>query len=58
MSKESLGAKKTLEICVSSAVLEYNTGKKGVEIIMKKAGLKIGRLQSDSYHKLICISPY
>ena len=44
--------KKTLEICVSSAVLEYNTGKKGIEIVMNKAGLKIGRLQSESYHNV------
>ena len=52
MSKESLCYKENIRnLCfLSSFRIEH--WKKGVEIIMKKAGLKIGRLQSDSYDNI------
>ena len=43
---------KTLEICVSSAVLEFNGGKIDIENVMMKVGLNIGELQSIAYCKI------
>ena len=44
--------RKTLEICVSSAVLEFNEGKNGIEYVTMKVGLNIGELQSIAYCKI------
>ena len=43
---------KPLEICVSSAVLEYNEGKNGIIQAMKGVGLMIGEQQETCYKKL------
>ena len=43
--------RKTLEICVSSAVIEFNEGKLGIQSIFKKAGMKIATMQSQSYQR-------
>ena len=44
--------RKTLEICASSAVLEFNEGKNGIENVMMKVCLNIGELQSIVYCKI------
>jgi len=43
--------RKTLEIGVSSAVLEFNNGKEGIFDVMKRAGLSIGEIQKQSTEK-------
>ena len=44
--------KKTLEICVSSAVLEFNEGKSGILKVLKKLGLAAGYLQLSAYKSI------
>ena len=44
--------RKTLEMCVLSAVLKFNEGKNGIETFTMKVGLNIGELQSTAYCKV------
>ena len=45
--------RKTLEIGISSAVIEFNEGKAGIEDVMKRARLPIGKLQSAQNKKAL-----
>ena len=44
--------RKTLEICVSSAVIGFNDGKSGIEKVMGMIGLTIGNQQAKSYQNV------
>jgi len=45
-------SRKTLEIGISSAVIEFNEGKTGIEEVMKRAGLTVRKLQSAQNKKV------
>jgi hypothetical protein len=53
VSETGVCNKKTLEIGVYSAVLEFNDGKRGIEKAMIKAGLNIGTFQSALSEKVV-----
>ena len=52
MSEIHICHQKTLEICVSSAVLEFNEGTSGILKVLKKLGLAAGYLQLSAYKSI------